>query len=181
MNIFKCLKRGINRIRKYTSTPYEWAILNGVKIGKHCFIASKDHWPSEGYLVTIGDYCQITEGVRIHTHGGGQVVRDTIPNFDCFGKVNIGDYVYIGALSQIMPGVNIGDHVLISAGSIVTKSIPSGVVVGGNPARIICTVEKYAKRNQEYNVGTKLMTTNQKKEFLLNLPEEKFVRKAEIY
>ena len=48
-----------------------------------------------------------------------------------------------------MPGVTVGDNVLIAAGSIVTKSIPSNVVVAGNPARFICSIEDYIERNKK--------------------------------
>ncbi len=51
--------------------------------------------------------------------------------------VTIGDSVWIGGNATILPGVTIGDNVVIGAGSVVTRNIPSGVVVGGNPARII--------------------------------------------
>lgn len=68
---------------------------------------------------------------------GGNVVRCQIPDFDIFGKITIGDWVYIGNNSLIMPGVTIDNNVLVASGSVVTKSVPAGVVVAGNPARII--------------------------------------------
>ena len=109
--------------------------------------------------------------------GGGNSIRAIIPSFDCFGKVTIGNYVYIGAGAQIMPGVTVGNNVLIAAGSIVTKSIPSNVVVGGNPARIICTIDEYIKKNKKYNLNSKGMSYEEKKTFLLQLPEDRFVKK----
>ena len=57
------------------------------------------------------------------TYGGGGAVRVQLPDFDCFGKVTIGDYVYIGKRALIMPGVTLGNHV-VAAGSVVTKSVP---------------------------------------------------------
>ena len=112
----------------------------GVNMGDNNFIASR-FWSSEAYLISIGSNCGITSGVKMFTHGGARILRNEIPDFDVFGKVKIGNYVYIGTNSLIMPGVEIGDNVLIAAGSVVTKSIPSNVVVGGNPARIICSLE----------------------------------------
>lgn len=52
---------------------------------------------------------------------------------------------YIGSFSLILPGVTIENNVLIGAGSVVTKSIPSSCVVGGNPARILCDLDKFEK------------------------------------
>lgn len=149
----------------------------GVKLGAHNFIASR-FWSSEPYLITIGSHCGITKGVKFFTHGGARSARSIYPKFDCFGKITIGNYVYIGSNSLIMPGVTIGDNVLIAAGSVVTKSIPSNVVVGGNPARIVCTIEQYIERNLPYNLDSKGMKAEDKKQLLLQLPEDKFIKKA---
>lgn len=123
------------------------AIKAGVEMGKDNFIASK-FWSSKPYLIRIGQHCLITAGAKLYTHGGAGAVRRRYPKFDTFGKVVIGDYVYIGNDAKIMPGITVGDNVLIAAGSIVTKSIPSNVVVAGNPARYICSIEDYIERNK---------------------------------
>ena len=99
------------------------------------------------------------------------------PNFDCFGKVKIGSNVYIGTNSLIMPGVTVGDNVLIAAGSVVTNSVPSNVVIGGNPAHIICTFDDYYQKHKRYNVDTKQLTPSEKREVLLSLEDYKFIRK----
>lgn len=108
------------------------------------------------------------------------MVRHIDPTFDLFGKVAIGNYVYIGSGSLIMPGVTIGNHVLVAAGSVVTKSIPSGVVVAGNPARYLCTIEEYYNRNKKYNMSTKGLSPSEKKRFLLQAPEDLFIKKEEM-
>ena len=111
------------------------------------------------------------------SHGGGNVVRRYIPNFDCFGKIVIEDWAYIGSGTLIMPGVTIGESSLVAAGSVVTKSVPPGMIVGGNPARVICSVEDYVERNRHYNVKTKGLSSKKKKEVLLSLTDDKFLRK----
>ena len=151
----------------------------GVTLGDHNFIASR-FWSTEPYLITIGNHCQLTGGVKILTHGGAGAARRWYPEFDTFGKVKIGDYVYIGANSLIMPGVTIGDNVLVAAGSVVTKSIPENMVVGGNPAKKICTIEEYIERNKKYNTDTKGTHQEKKREILLSFPESKFIQKAQI-
>lgn len=95
--------------------------------------------------------------------GGGNVVRRKIPDFDAFGKVVIKDWAYVGAHAQIMPGVTIGEGAMIAAGSIVTKSVPDGMVVAGNPARIICSVDEFLERNVPYNMHTKGISEKEKK------------------
>lgn len=51
--------------------PEKQARHYGVTIGENCLIATR-RWPSEPYLITIGNNVQITEDVWFHTHGGGQ-------------------------------------------------------------------------------------------------------------
>lgn len=148
----------------------------GVKIGKNCIIETRN-WSSEPYLVTIGNNVAITRGVSIHTHGGGRTIRQQHPDFDIFGKVVIEDWAYIGAFSQIMPGVTIGEGALVAAGSVVTKSVAPHTVVGGNPAKYICTTEEYYERNKQFDLKTKGLNYQDKKKLLLSLPDDKFVKK----
>lgn len=161
---------------RFIASPETYARHIGVTIGKKCFISTRE-WSNEPYLIIIGNNVQVTRGVSIHTHGGGHSIRKEHPNFDVFGKVTIEDWAYIGAYSQIMPGVTIGEGALVAAGSVVTKSVAPHTVVGGNPARYICTTEEYYERNKKYDVGTKGLSNWEKKRVLLSLPEEKFVRK----
>ena len=128
-------------------------------------------------MITIGNNVGIANGVRLHTHGGARVARRLYPSFDVFGKIAIEDWAYIGAGSQIMPGVTIGMGSMVAAGSIVTKSVPSGVVVAGVPAKIVCKVEDYIERNLPYNLNSRGMSAADKKEMLLGLPIEKFINK----
>ena len=148
----------------------------GVKFGKNCMFATKN-WSTEPYLIEIGNNVQITNSTCIHTHGGSHVVRQKYPDFDSFGKVIIEDNVYIGAYSQIMPGVRIGRGALVAAGSIVTKSVPAGTVVAGNPEKYVCTVEEYTERNKKYNLKTKGFSYKEKKKVLLANDEGKFIKK----
>ena len=173
MRIWDILLQLKRRIIKSVLSPVSYARYLGVTVGDNNLM-QKNHWSTEPYLITIGSNCQLTN-CRIHTHGGGNVIRHKYPLYDSFGKVVIGDWVYIGTNAQIMPGVTIGNNVLVAAGSIVTKSIPSGFVVAGNPAKIIGTTDDYIKRNINWDVGSKGYNAQQKKHYLLSLPEEKFM------
>ena len=173
--IFKLFSLFRNRL--YTAENYARHI--GVNIGKHCVIETRN-WSSEPYLITIGNHCAITHNVSIHTHGGGRTARHICPDFDVFGKVVIEDWAYIGAYSQIMPGVTIGEGALVAAGSVVTKSVPPHTVVGGNPARFICTTQDFYEHNKQYNIGTKGLSIQDKKKLLLSLSDDRFVKKPFI-
>ena len=162
---------------RFFRSGVEYARFLGVKVGEQCHIASDVHFSSEPYLIEIGSYVAVTQGVMLHTHGGGRVARRLIPDFDTFGRITICDYAYIGSGAQIMPGVTIGEGSLVAAGSIVTKSVPAGVVVAGNPARFVCTVEEYIERNKKYNLGTKGLSAEEKKKYILSLSPDKLIVK----
>ena len=151
--------------------------MQGCQLGGGNFIDSRFWEPSEPYLIKIGNNCQITRGVLFFTHGGAGAVRKWYPKFDTFGKITIGDYVYIGCNSIVLPGVTVGNNVLIAAGSVVTKSIPDNVVVGGNPAKIICSIESYLDRNRKFNMDTKGMPKEQKRSLLLSTDDASFIKK----
>ena len=161
---------------KRIASPIQYAKHIGVKVGDNTLIATRN-WPTEPYLITIGDNVQVTTGVSMYTHGGVQSIREKYPDFDIFGKITIEDWVYIGACSQILPGVTIGRGSLVAAGSVVTKSVASNTVVGGNPAKFICTIEEYYERNKSYNIGTKSLSYGEKKRVLLSMPDNMFIKK----
>ena len=166
----------IRAIHSRMLSPIKYASLIGVKIGNNCFINTRN-WGSEPYLIKIGNNVQITEGVVFYNHGGGLVARRKYPNFDVFGKIEVKDWAYVGSGSRIMPGVTIGEGSLIAAGSVVTKSVPDGEVWGGVPAKFICSVDDYIKRNIKYNLDSKGLSKGEKKKLLLSLPDEMFLRK----
>lgn len=132
MNPFRIIE---NMYWRYIVLPVKYARHIGVTIGENCHIATRN-WSSEPYLIKIGNNVQVTSGCYFHTHGGAQVARRKYPNFDVFGKIEIKDWAYIGTGSQIMPGVTIGEGALITAGSIVTHSVPSDQVWGGDSSEV---------------------------------------------
>lgn len=78
--------------------------------------------------VYVGDETYIAFGTVILTH---DMCREFHAN------TVIGKRCFIGAQALIMPGVTIGDECVVGAGSVVTKDVPSGSIVAGNPAKII--------------------------------------------
>ncbi|MEG2191516.1 MAG: acyltransferase [Bacteroidales bacterium] len=153
-----------------------YAKLIGVKIGNKTLITTKG-WPSEPYLITISNNCQITSNVSFHTHGGGNPIRRQYPDFDYFGKIVVEDWAYIGSGLIILPGVTVGTESIIAAGSIVTRLVPPGEVWGGNPAKYICDVHGYIDCNLKNNLKCKKMSRSEKKRFLLSLDDSKFIKK----
>lgn len=170
------LKNVWRKFLYYWYTPEEWARYIGVNVG-HDNLLSKDAWSSEPYLITVGSHCQLTN-CKFFTHGGGQAVRHLDPTFDCFGKIKIGDYVYIGTDALVMPGVTLGDHTLVAAGSVVTKSYEQGgVVLAGIPAKVVSTIEEYYERNKKYNIGTKGLKPSEKERVLRTMDDKLFIKR----
>lgn len=87
--------------------------------------------------VKIGDNVFIGPNVSIFTACHPLDAHDRNRLIEWSEPVVIGNNVWIGGSATILPGVTIGDNVVVGAGAVVTKDVPSDVVVGGNPARII--------------------------------------------
>ncbi|QZT36385.1 acyltransferase [Halosquirtibacter xylanolyticus] len=133
-------------IAYYFLGAIRYARFLGVIIGDHCRIYIRD-WGSEPFLIEIGNNVTVTAGVRILTHDGSTwLFRDNDGRRYLYNKVTIGNNVFIGCNSIVLPGVTIGDNVVVAAGSVVVKSIPSGKIVGGNPAKIIGDYNEYKRR-----------------------------------
>ncbi len=67
------------------------------------------------------------------------------------GEIELMDNVFVGAKSTIMYGVKIGPNAIVAANSVVTKDVPPGSVVGGNPAKIIGRYKDIANKREQYS------------------------------
>lgn len=163
-------------------TPENYLRRKGVKIGTGCFISPCHLSAKEGYLVEIGDYCRIAKDTEFFTHGGIYCLQILYndPDLDYFGKIKIGNYVSIGEGCKIMPGVTIGNNVIIGAGSVVTKSIPDGFMVAGNPIKHIGYTDDWYQSLKKIDLKSGRMSNNEKEAFLKSLPDDKFVHKPFI-
>lgn len=106
---------------------------------------------SRPYLLEIGSYCKITSGVIILTHDYSRSVLRRVYG-EILGegrKTIIGDNVFVGMNSIILKGSHIGNNVIIGAGSIVSGNIPDNVVIAGNPAKIVRTLEDHYRIKKE--------------------------------
>jgi acetyltransferase-like isoleucine patch superfamily enzyme len=151
MNFYKYFKYLYFRIRLFRANDYEkskvYANYLEIKMGDNVRITGKIFFGSEPYLIAIGNNVTLTHGVIFHNHDGGVgVLRSKYPNIDVIKPIVIGDNVFIGSCSTIMPGVKVGNNVIIGASSVVTRDVPDNVVVAGVPAKFIKTIAEYEEK-----------------------------------
>tara|TARA_B100000795_G_C22579969_1_gene353403 strand:- start:110 stop:661 length:552 start_codon:yes stop_codon:yes gene_type:complete len=96
--------------------------------------------------IKIGDDVTFAPDVMVLAHDTSTKLH---LNHTKIRNVIIGNRVFVGARVVILPGVNIGNDVIIGAGSLVSKDIPSGSVVTGNPAKIICSTTNYINNQKK--------------------------------
>jgi len=100
-------------------------------------------------MIEIGDDFISAPGSKILAHDASTYIFVRKHRIE---KTIIGNRVFLGANAIVMPGVTVGDDVIIGAGAIVTKNVPNGVIVVGNPAKVISTIKDYIKKCEEKNV-----------------------------
>lgn len=84
-------------------------------------------------LIDVGDDVTISSRVIVVTHDQWRNV---------VGRVRISDHAFVGIGAILMPGVVIGERAVVAAGSVVTRSVEAGTIVGGAPARFIRRVDE---------------------------------------
>ena len=138
------IKELVYRLRgEYTT---ERLISMGMKVGKNFGrLNGVILDPSHCWLLEIGDDVTLAPRVHILCHDAS---TKTFLNYTIIGRVTIGNRVFIGAESVVLPGVTIGDDVVIGANSTVTHDIPPNSVAVGSPAHVICKLDEYLSKHR---------------------------------
>lgn len=106
--------------------------------------------------VTIGKNAQIAPNVAIYTAGHPIHPDSRNSGYEYGIPVTIGDNVWIGGNTVILPGVTVGNNVVIGSGSVVTKDIPDNMIAVGNPCRVIREIteddRRFYYKNREFDV-----------------------------
>ncbi len=141
----KIVKRLIYRLRGEFTT--EQLISMGMKCGDN-FTRLKDVIldPSHCWLITIGDNVTMAPGVHVLCHDAS---TKAFLGYTRIGRISIGNNVFIGAKSVILPGVKIGNNVIVGANSTVTHNLKDNMVYAGTPARALCTLEEYLAKERK--------------------------------
>ena len=117
-------------------------------MGEHCAIDPRTVFTDPAYT-RIGDNVRIA-GAWLLGHDGSVNMLNRAFNLrlDKVGKVDIRDDVFIGLNAIVMPGVTIGPRSVVAAGSVVVKDVLPDTVVGGVPAKAICSIQDLVDRLQ---------------------------------
>jgi acetyltransferase-like isoleucine patch superfamily enzyme len=146
MILFRATAKAADRVLRLLLPGDVYARRIGVRVGEDCRILSRE-FGSEPFLIEIGDRVTISSNVNFVTHdGAGWLVQDERGRRYLYGRIRIGNDVFVGAGATLLPGVEIGDRAIVGAGSVVTKSVPTGAVVGGNPARMLTSYAAFHDR-----------------------------------
>lgn len=138
------IKELLYRLRgEYTT---EKLISMGMKVGKNFNrLGGVILDPAHCWLIEIGDNVTLAPRVHILCHDASTKM---FLNYTKIGRVTLGNNVFVGAESVILPGVTVGSNVIVGANSTVTHDVPDNSVVAGSPARVICTLEEYLEKER---------------------------------
>ena len=116
-------------IKPHVRIKFPWRC----RIGDHCWIG-EDVWIDNLAAVRLANDICVSQGAYLCT-GSHDHRRAT---FDLIVKpIEVGSSAWIGAKAIVLPGVTIGPGAVVAAGSVVTRDVASGVIVGGSPCRVI--------------------------------------------
>lgn len=129
----------------FVNPPFYCDYGSHIEVGKG-FFANYNCTILDVAKVTIGDNCQFAPNVSIYTagHPVHPETRNTMYEYGI--SVTIGNNVWVGGNTVILPGVHIGDNVVIGAGSVVTKDIPANTIAAGNPCRVLREITEADRR-----------------------------------
>jgi len=169
----KYIKYFLNRIRGEQNI--KMLIKRGLKLGDNltrmsgCIID-----PSHCWHIEIGNNVILAPNVHILAHDASSKL---FLNYTRVANVKIGNQVFIGAGTIVLPGTIIGDNVIIGAGSVVSQSIPSNSVAVGSPARVISSLDDYIEKeknkmcdenvfNSEFTLRNSKLSTDKKNKMI---------------
>ena len=137
----RLLKEILGKTGEYVNieAPFHCDYGYNIEVGEN-FFANYNFTVLDTGKVRIGANAQIGPNVSIYAAGHPVHPDSRNSGYEYGIGITIGDNVWIGGNTCILPGVTIGNNVVIGAGSVVTKDIPDSVIAAGNPCRIIRAV-----------------------------------------
>lgn len=179
--IKKIIKKIIYKNRCDSETYINYLRNLGINIGNETKIYSPRNViidEQKPWLIEIGNNVQITDGVRILTHGyDWSVLKVKYGHvYGSSGKVKIGNNVFIGVNTTILKGVTIGDNVIIGANSLVNKNCIEEGVYAGNPVKYIMSLEDYRKKRADVQLDEAVECVIEYKNRYGSYPQKEILR-----
>ena len=134
----------VERFVQYGDIPTWYYIKKGLKVGDRFDRQSGTRLDiSNCWLIEIGNNVVLANRVQLLAHDDS---AEQWCGYRKVGRIMIGNDVFIGAGTLVMPGVTIGDECIIGADSVVTKSIPPRTVALGIPAKVVQTLDEHIRK-----------------------------------
>lgn len=116
------------------------------RMGRGCSVQTNVAITDPAYTV-LGNNVHLS-GCTLFGHDGSvnMLAKLLRRPLDKVGPVILGDFVFVGHQAIIMPGVRIGSRSIVAAGAVVVSDVPEGSVVGGVPAKRICSTDAMCER-----------------------------------
>ncbi len=166
------MKRKLRSLYLRFISPNKVAKILGVQFGLNCKFRTKQ-FGSEPYLIKIGNNFYSSDKVQFITHDGSvNVLRnlyDEYKDIDYMSPIIIGNNIFIGYGSIILPGTIVEDNVIIGAGSVVRGNLKSNSVYAGVPVKYICSIEEYINKNKNKFTHSKHLSPENKKQIIQDL------------
>lgn len=139
------LKRLWGTVRSHRARRRVTALCaRGMKIGREVVLMDDVSFDATyPWLIEIEDGCRVSSQVRIMCHDAQAFWHLGITRL---GRVRILRGSFIGERAMILPGVTIGPNAVVAAGSVVTRDVGEGAMVGGNPAKVYGRLDEYLAR-----------------------------------
>ena len=136
---------------EYARYLRRWGGLHG--IGEGCAINVGVNITDPAYVL-IGSGCVLSDCTLIGHDAVVHVLEGVYGRkMDSVGKIVINDNCFIGHGAIVMPGVTVGPNSVVAAGAVVTRDVPPGAVVGGVPARVLCSLDALVARVESRSKG----------------------------
>lgn len=134
--------------------------------------------PGHCWLIEVGDNVTLAPRVHILAHDASM---KRLLGYTKIGRVRIGNNVFLGAGTIVLPNVKIGDNVIVGSGSVITKDLPSNAVYAGNPCKKIYDINEWldkqeillkTKKNYDDSYIIGKITESKKEEMIVDLIDD---------
>lgn len=126
----------------------------GIEIGENNYIGGVVFGANGRDPITIGNDCVLTKCTILGHDASPALFIPELRGTGLFDRISmtrrtiINDHCFIGVNAVVLCGVTIGPRSIVGAGAVVTRDVPPGTVVAGNPAKVVCTIDEFIEKHK---------------------------------